>query len=136
MNGGETPDDGTTGPRHIAIVEDDQATAMLYRMLVTQNGGEVTVIMGNFGQLTEAPWWSGIDVALVDRFLIEPVSGSGEHYDGLDLLSWLGENHPDIHRILLTGDQDVAFQSLPADEILIKPVSPVVLLQKLGLAHD
>jgi CheY-like chemotaxis protein len=135
MNGRETPDGRTDKLRHIAIVEDDQATAMLSRMLVSQNGGEATVITENFAQLTEAKWWSEIDVALVDRFLMEPASGSSQHYDGLDLLTWLGENYPDIYRILLTGDQDAAFQSLPADEILIKAVLPAILIQKLGLDH-
>jgi CheY-like chemotaxis protein len=71
-----------------------------------------------------------IDVALVDLFL-----GEG---DGLDLLSYVGAHHPEVRRVLMSGQASPAQLTLAtawqkADAVLCKPWSREKLAGVLAL---
>src|SRR4051794_16816065 len=81
---------------------------------------DATIIKNNWHRLPAEHDWDGVDVVLVDQYL-----GS---YRGSDLLRWVGENHPRIHRVMFTGDTTITTDQVDAAVVLHKPLGPAELV--------
>lgn len=84
----------------------------------------------HFGKLLDVKQWKGVDVALLDYHLGEPITG-------LEICRWLAESCPYVRRVILTaqvleGSDLWAEMSQSAHAVLTKPVTSSELAAAIG----
>lgn len=84
----------------------------------------------DFGRTLRRDWWKGVDVAVVDHHLSEPITG-------LEICDWLRENCPWVRRIILSavvleGSDLHRKMGLSADRVLPKPIDSDALAAAIG----
>jgi DNA-binding NtrC family response regulator len=96
------------------VIEDSRLIGVLVQKTLEPLGHTVEVLDAEFAQIAESHDWSGVDVVVCDRFL--------DGYDGAEILKWIAEHAPAVHRVMLTGDRDMDLDGSFAEKLLIKPV--------------
>lgn len=92
-------------------MDDDESVAKLLKALLKDH--QVVIRTNGFETITGDIDWTAIDVVIVDRIL--------GIQDGTHLLRWIRKEHPDILRIMLTGDTAVNVDESPANRVMFKP---------------
>lgn len=109
----------------VAVVEDDRDIADLLRMRLELEGVHVAFVEAS-AEGACARDWDGVDAAVVDLRL----AGKGS---GLDVLAWLGDNHPDVRRVVASATLPFVGDVLDglAEFVLAKPFDSHGLLAAL-----
>lgn len=103
----------------VLIVEDSPEIAHLVSLILSAEGVETVEWTDRFDAIVSETNWDEVDVVIADKFL--------GIYDGTQLLYWLKREHPEIRRIMMTGDSAVDIASSPAHIVLIKPATVEVI---------
>lgn len=114
----------------ILLVDDKPAVLLTYRIILQQQGYEVTAV-DTFGSAIEELAGSEFDLLLCDL-------GLGEARNGFDLIEHARDARPEIRSVLVTGYSGEEVASKAADmgiAILFKPVQVPDLLQVIRTQH-
>lgn len=111
---------------HILFLEDEQTIREVLTEYMKLQHYEVTTVWDG-AQAIELIQTREFDMAVLD-IMVPGVSG-------LEVLSYIREHRPDMATIMLTALEDEKTQvqafNLYADDYVIKPVSPIILLKRM-----
>lgn len=110
----------------VVLVEDEESLVDLAVMYAKDEPDvDLRFRSAGFHELFHLDYWEGVEAAIIDFHLSEPVTG-------LDIAVWLHEHRPDITKVILTAGflTDKLAAEAPC-RVFQKPVNPSHLFDHL-----